>query len=97
MTPSILLALGTGRCGTLSLARVLNQQPDTQVSFEAPPLLPWRPTDSAHVIRERFARFRRPHAGTRGTAQRLGDVAPFYMAGDRKGDRQKGAPCTLLF
>jgi hypothetical protein len=31
MTPSILLAIGTGRCGTLSLARVLNQQPDTQV------------------------------------------------------------------
>jgi len=39
---SIILGIGTGRCGLGSLAKVLNQQPDAVCSFDEPPLLPWR-------------------------------------------------------
>ena len=39
---SIILGIGTGRCGTASLAKILNQQPDTVCSFDEPPLLPWK-------------------------------------------------------
>lgn len=59
MHHSILLGIGTGRCGLASLARVLNRQTEAQSSFEEPPLLPWRHTDGQRVLGERFARFRR--------------------------------------
>jgi hypothetical protein len=36
---SIILGIGTGRCGTASLAKILNQQPDAVCSFDEPPLL----------------------------------------------------------
>ena len=42
MKQSIILGIGTGRCGTASLAKILNQQPDTVCSFDEPPLLPWK-------------------------------------------------------
>jgi hypothetical protein len=71
---SIILGIGTGRCGTGSLAKVLNQQTDAVCSFEEPPLLPWKAADGPRVIRERFARFR--HFGK---ARLLGDCASFYL------------------
>jgi len=50
---SIILGIGTGRCGTASLAKILNQQPDMVCSFDEPPLLPWTTggTPSAEVLR----------------------------------------------
>ena len=42
MNQSIVLGIGTGRCGLRSLAKILNQQPETQSSYEEPPLLPWK-------------------------------------------------------
>jgi hypothetical protein len=74
MTSRIILGIGSGRCGTFSLARLLNQQPDAQVAYESPPLLPWLRPAGDRILRERFARFRR--LGTAGT---LGDVASFYL------------------
>ena len=74
MKQSIILGIGTGRCGTGSLAKVLNQQGDTVCSYEEPPLLPWRAVDARRVLRERFARFR-----THAKARLLGDVALFYL------------------
>ncbi len=74
MTQSIILGIGSGRCGTLSLAEVLNRQPGTFVTHEEPPRLPWRREPGDRVIRERFARFRRTRQG-----DRLGDVASFYL------------------
>ena len=68
MKQSIILGIGTGRCGLASLAKILNHQPDAQCSYEDAPLLPWLHTDGQRVIRERFARFR--HFGK---AQLLGD------------------------
>ena len=74
MNQSIILGIGTGRCGTASLAKVLNQQTDAVCSFDEPPLLPWKHTDGARIIRERFARFR-----LHGKARRLGDCGSFYL------------------
>jgi hypothetical protein len=84
---SIILGIGTGRCGTASLAKVLNQQGEMVCSYEEPPLLPWRRREppsppaplpqageGSSVLRERFARFR-AHA----KARLLGDVASFYL------------------
>ena len=74
MNQSIVLGIGTGRCGLRSLAKVLNQQAETQSSYEEPPLLPWRFSDGERVIRERFARFRQ-----NGHGRILCDVASFYL------------------
>ncbi len=74
MTPSIVLGIGSGRCGASSLAAVLNQQPGVQVTHEEPPLLPWKREPGERVIRERLARFRRTR-----DAHLVGDVASFYL------------------
>ena len=73
MKQSIILGVGTGRCGTGSLAKVLNEQNEAVCSYEEPPLLPWRAADAA-LLRERFARFR-----THAKARLLGDVGSFYL------------------
>src|SRR5262245_59712922 len=63
------LIVGTGRCGLLSLAELLNRQPDTHVSAAESPLLPWRCPEPG-----RLARMRR----SRKDAV-IGDAAPFYL------------------
>jgi hypothetical protein len=50
MKQSIILGIGTGRCGLASLAKILNQQPDTQCSYEDSPLLPWKHIDAERVL-----------------------------------------------
>jgi hypothetical protein len=42
MKQSIILGIGTGRCGMASLAKVLGQQADAVCSYDEPPPLPWR-------------------------------------------------------
>jgi hypothetical protein len=74
MNQSIILGIGTGRCGSYSLAKILNEQSDAQCSHAEPPFLPWRNTDAQRVLRERFARFR--HFGKK---RLLGDFASFYL------------------
>src|SRR5208337_272097 len=74
MNQSIVLGIGTGRCGLRSLAKILNEQAETQSSYEEPPLLPWKPADGERVVRERFARFR-----ANGRGRILCDVASFYL------------------
>ena len=74
MKQSIVLGIGTGRCGTGSLAKILGQQPDTICSYDEPPRLPWKVTDGQRLIRERFARFR-----LYGKRRLLGDCASFYL------------------
>lgn len=74
MKQSIILGIGTGRCGSRSLAEVLNQQPDVRVTHELLPLLPWHAGDARRVIACRFARFRRERS-----APIVGDVASFYL------------------
>jgi hypothetical protein len=74
MQQRIVLGMGSGRCGTLSLAHVLGRQPGVMISHEDPPLLHWRREPGRDVILERFARWRR----TRQAAI-VGDVASFYL------------------
>ncbi len=74
MTRRIILGLGAGQCGLQLLAKTLNSQRDTAVSFEQWPLLPWRREPDAPGIRDRLARIlatRKPRV--------VGDVASFYL------------------
>lgn len=70
----IILGMGTGRCGTLSLAEILNGQPNTQVTHEEPPILPWDHEPNSGIIAKRFARMRRKR-----DAKFIGDIASFYL------------------
>ena len=74
MNHPLLLVVGSGRCGLLSLVNVLNRQPGAKISCEEPPLLPWRADDWPRLLRERFARWR----ARRGEGV-LGDAASFYL------------------
>ncbi len=69
----ILLGIGSGRCGTLSLARLLDAQTGSSVSHERRPLLPWVDEPGHDVVRRRLARLKR------GGATIVGDVASFYL------------------
>ena len=71
---SIILGLGSGRCGTHTLAEVLGQQREAHFTHEQPPLLAWRRAPSAPGIRERLDRLRRTRSGPY-----IGDVASFYL------------------
>jgi hypothetical protein len=70
----MLLVTGSGRCGLLSLAALLNGQPGTKVTLEEPPLLPWRHQPGDRLIRARLDRLRR-----RPKASVTGDAAAFYL------------------
>lgn len=70
----LVLGMGTGRCGTHTLAELLSRQPDTSVTHEQPPLLSWLPESGRNIIGARLERI----LGMR--PQRLvGDVGSFYL------------------
>jgi hypothetical protein len=69
----IVLGMGTGRCGTRSLAALLNRQPTAHVSHEAKPLLSWR-NSRPSVLAQRFQRMIRLR-----DEPVVGDVASFYL------------------
>lgn len=75
MSQRFILGIGSGRCGTLSLAHVLAAQPQTQATHEDPPLLPWIPDPNRPVIEQRFVRWRRKFKN----AAVVADVASFYL------------------
>ncbi len=91
MHQSIILAIGAGRCGLASLARVLNQQPDAQCSYDEPPLLPWSldeefatecppgVDDNGQRGPGRIIQQRFARFRRHGKAPRLGDAASFYL------------------
>jgi len=45
----IIIGIGTGRCGTLSLSRLLNLQPDAHVLHEKEPHLPWDRSEPKYI------------------------------------------------
>lgn len=71
---TLIIGLGTGRCGTMSLARLLNAQPGAAVTHETSPALPWEPrAEHLASIRVRVAQLlARP-------ARLVGDVALYYL------------------
>lgn len=74
MSRTFVLGIGSGRCGTFSLAGVLSQQPETSVSHEERPLLPWAKPEGVPGIRERMERIRNTRK-----ERVVGDVASFYL------------------
>ncbi|HET6878695.1 MAG TPA: sulfotransferase, partial [Pirellulales bacterium] len=75
MAQRFILGIGSGRCGTLSLAHVLAAQPETHASHEDPPLLPWKPKPGRSVMEQRFVRWRRKCKD----AAVVADAASFYL------------------
>lgn len=70
----IILLVGPGRCGLISLLGLLARQPGTSVSLEDAPILPWKRSPDDQVIRERFARFR-----LKRQTEVIVDAASFYL------------------
>lgn len=70
--PKIVLGIGSGRSGTMSLATLLDRQPAARVTHERRPLLPWH-GDTQRLVKERIEQFRG------FTGQLVGDVASFYL------------------
>lgn len=68
--------IGTGRCGTLSLAQFLNNQPDATVTHEMRPLLRWDVTDDE---KQRIAMARCERMARQSAASLVGDIASFYL------------------
>ncbi len=69
----VILGIGSGRCGTLSLANLLDRQPGCHVTHERRPLLHWDATDRAEIVRHRISRL------CRHTAETVGDVSSAYL------------------
>lgn len=69
----IILGMGTGRCGTRSLATLLNRQAGAKVTHEEYPLLMWRSPRRENLV-ERLNRIL-----TSRKAKIVGDVASFYL------------------
>jgi hypothetical protein len=74
MKRQFILGMGAGQCGTQLLAQILQRQPNTRVTHEQPPLLPWVREPGAPGIRERLERI-----GDTRRERFVGDVASFYL------------------
>lgn len=70
----IVLGIGTGRCGTVSLALLLDGQPNSRVTHESRPLLRWyrRQMNSYNVHRDRFI-------SRSQKCDLVGDIAFFWL------------------
>ena len=70
------VGIGTGRCGSKSLARFLGSQHNSCVTHEMRPILDWYPSDAERILvaRNRVSLFsKRPCSGISG------DVASYYL------------------
>ncbi len=74
MRRQIILGMGAGQCGTLLFAQILQKQPNTKITHEQPPLLPWTREPGAPGIRERLQRYLDTFK-----ERFVGDVATFYL------------------
>ena len=74
-SPRLVLGIGSGRCGTQSLARLLDQQPAASVTHEITPVLSWKDPQAKGRIAERLTALRfngRNH-------EISGDIAHYYL------------------
>lgn len=74
MSARIVLGVGTGRCGTTSLARLLDGQENCRVTHEEWPLLPWDDRQPRERILARLDRWE-----SERNAEIVGDAASFYL------------------
>jgi hypothetical protein len=86
----LVVGMGTGRCGTVTLARLLRSQAGSSGTFshEQHPLLPWSPLNVDAALRSADARVRllltrrlrwRGDGGGADETPLVGDVASFYL------------------
>jgi len=74
MKPTLIIGLGTGRCGTHSLTEVLNAQRGVRVIHEDRPILHWNPQQEPSNVVARFqAKINDSHG------QVVGEVALFLL------------------
>ncbi len=74
MTSKLIIGLGTGRCGTMSLSYLLNQQPNVVATHEFPPHMPW------DVDLELFdERMRQIQSRCDGDIDTAADVSLYYL------------------
>ncbi len=74
MAGGVILCVGAGRCGLMSMVHVLNQQPDVGASLREPPILPWARGAASTVIADRIRRMRKSRP-----MPWVADAAPFYL------------------
>ncbi len=70
MDKQLIFGLGTGRCGTVSLTKLLNAQPGTEITHEAY-TLPWEPDETKF--------YNSIHTILTLNAGRVGDVAYYWL------------------
>lgn len=76
----LIFGMGTGRCGTVTLSKLLASQPGcnaTSFLHETRPILPWESAHTSDVASTRLSAIRQRLRCTGGKA---GDVALFYLA-----------------
>lgn len=75
----VFLGIGTGRCGTVSLAKLLDAQPDVICTHEERPHLPWdfdwKKKEDWEAFQTHVARFKQRQA----IARLAGDVAFYWL------------------
>jgi hypothetical protein len=78
MSDHLIIGIGTGRCGTMALADMLNHQPMTVCWHEAANPLPWSAPNVREIIENRVIRLRSV-ARNAGSHTHVGDVASYYL------------------
>lgn len=74
MSVRVVLGVGPGQCGLAAFAELLCLQPETKVTYEDQPLVPWRLDRPEETVTARIQRW------TRGSPARLvGDAASSYL------------------
>lgn len=68
---TLIIGLGTGRCGTKSLTELLNNQIDSQITHEVPPIQPYQCTPA--IIEEKIKTI------LSRNAQFVGDIAFYHL------------------
>ena len=74
MTVRLVFGLGSGQCGLQGLSDVLNRQPDSVITYQQAPHLPWNRSASRSQLSQRLERLRRT-----ATAKLIGDCASSYL------------------
>lgn len=75
MSARLIIGIGSGRCGTYSLTKLLNAQPNCRVGHELPNPLPWEVNIQLHDVRLRS--LWRQYGGDLRSG--YGDVALYYL------------------
>ena len=71
MHKQMVVGIGTGRCGTVSLHALLNRQPSVHITHEQLPLLPWN--HAPRILKKKLSRILQRRASI------VGDIASSWL------------------